>query len=161
MVSEQIESIFGHQVRVRVMGLLRDHAQVLMIHHTGLNDQDELWLPPGGGVEYGESMVDALAREFEEETGLVVKVGDVLCVHEHLSAPLHAIELFFSVVWQSGTLALGSDPETKKKSILKKARWVGVNDLKNKDKNTLHPLFQGIESIDDLFAKQGFFYFGN
>lgn len=160
MGSEQIKSIFGNQIRVRVMGLLRgSHDTVLMIHHTGLNDQNELWLPPGGGVEFGESVSDALIREFQEETGLTIQVGCLLFVHEYLNKPLHAIELFFSVQWQSGVLTLGSDPEIQHQSILREPRWMGVNDLKNRDENMLHPLFRGIKSMDELFAKRGFFYF--
>lgn len=37
---------------------------------------------PGGGVEQGETLEEALLREVKEETGVVVKKGDMLYMHE-------------------------------------------------------------------------------
>jgi 8-oxo-dGTP diphosphatase len=36
------------------------------------------WSLPGGRVEFGETMVEALVREVQEETGLDVVVGDYI-----------------------------------------------------------------------------------
>jgi ADP-ribose pyrophosphatase YjhB (NUDIX family) len=56
---------------------------------------------PGGHVEFGESAVDALTREFMEECGLVVRVGPLLLTHEHRfhrpSGPRHEVNLVFHV----------------------------------------------------------------
>lgn len=161
MGSEEIKSIFGNRIRIRVMGLLVKEDQVLLVDHSGLNAEDELWLPPGGGVEVGEKVATALMREFQEEVGLRVKVGEFLGVNEFIASPLHAIELFFVVEQIGGRLQLGFDPEIKGHSILKEVRWMNINDLKTIPKSCLHWLLQDIETIDDLFAKQGFFNIGN
>lgn len=161
MGSEEIKTIFGNQVRVRVMGLLMQDDQVLLLNHTGLNTENELWLPPGGGVEFGETAAHALKREFEEEVNVSVKVCDFLGVDEFISQDLHAMELIFVVEQISGTLQLGYDPEMKGNSILKEARWMSIQDLRLKNKNCLHRLFQDIDSFDDLFENQGFFNLGN
>ncbi|MEP2024631.1 MAG: NUDIX hydrolase [Reichenbachiella sp.] len=161
MGSEEIKTIFGNQVRVRVMGLLVKDDCILLLNHAGLNQEDELWLPPGGGVEFGESSEEALIREFEEEVNISVKVCDFLGVSEFISNGLHAIELFFVVEQIGGKLRLGSDPEINGNSILKEARWMNIQGLKQLNKNGLHGLFQDIESLDDLFAKRGFFNIGN
>ena len=42
------------------------------------------WGLPGGSVEIGESVMDAVAREVHEETGLIVKVRRLIGVY---SAP--------------------------------------------------------------------------
>jgi 8-oxo-dGTP diphosphatase len=36
------------------------------------------WTLPGGGMEWGESPIETLTREFHEETGLVPDIGPVL-----------------------------------------------------------------------------------
>ena len=55
--------------RIRVSALLRWEGRVLLCRHEK-SGRGEYWLLPGGGVESGESLVDALRRELEEEVGI-------------------------------------------------------------------------------------------
>lgn len=55
-----------------VAGLLRRDGQVLLCHRRhDRRHYPDVWDLPGGRVEPGESLVDALRRELEEELGII------------------------------------------------------------------------------------------
>ena len=60
-------------VRVIVMD---DKNRMLMVcqHHE---DRD-IWMVPGGGIEEGESSLEAAVRDVDEETGLDVQLEKLL-----------------------------------------------------------------------------------
>lgn len=54
-----------------------------------INEKDEIlmvkthnhdWVFPGGQVEVGENVIDALKREIMEEAGVDIEVGEVFCI---------------------------------------------------------------------------------
>lgn len=68
---------YPHHPLVSVGAVIVDRDHVLLIKraHEPLKGA---WSVPGGVVELGETLTDALAREVREETGLEVEVGPVL-----------------------------------------------------------------------------------
>ena len=42
------------------------------------------WEFPGGRVEFGEMLIDAVIREFDEEYGMAIEVLELLSVSDHL-----------------------------------------------------------------------------
>lgn len=68
-------------------------------------------MPPGGGVELGETLEQALAREIDEETGLQIEKKELLWIHEFIEELYHAIEFYFRCEVIGGHLKKGVDPE--------------------------------------------------
>jgi len=106
---------FHHKTRIRACGVLRRGDQLLCLNMYSPVTKQAVWTFPGGGVEVGESLNEAVQREFIEETGLTIEVGELLLINELIQAPFHAIEFYFAVHDPKNTPIstprLGSDPE--------------------------------------------------
>ena len=148
----EIAEIYGNKVRIRVMGLCWQQDALLLVRHD-MGDSD-FWAPPGGGVEFGETLEGALKREFLEETRLEVSVGKFLFGCEFLKNPLHAIELFFEVTYISGKLKAGIDPELQ---IVRSAHFFSTEEIGHIPASGKHGIFSRVESPDKLRYLSGFY----
>lgn len=106
--------------------ILDDSSRVLLVKrlHPPLEGH---WSLPGGLVELGETLAQAVVREVREETGLDIEAGPIVEVVERVQRlPDGRIEYHFVIVdylcmRQGGDAASGSDAEA--------IQWVVVEEL--------------------------------
>ncbi len=140
-IQEAIHKQYGGRIRLRVCGILENNGEYLLINHTDINNNQDFWCGPGGGVEFGETIAAALKREFWEETNLTIEVGKFLGIYEYIQMPLHAVEVFYQVKLVGGELKLGKDPEHKIQ-IINKLEWFSVDKMKELPEKSLHQHFK-------------------
>lgn len=151
-----VDKKFGERVRVRVNGLLIKDNEILLIQHRGLGTKGKLWSPPGGGVDFGEKIEEALRREFKEETGIEVKQARFKFIHEFISPPLHAIELFYEILEAKGDPLKGKDPElSEEEQLIERVKYVSFEDLHIMDNAIKHEILKGKISKELLISSEG------
>jgi mutator protein MutT len=73
-------------IGVGVGAVIVDEAGRLFLAQRGPAAKNErgLWEFPGGSVEFGETLAEALRREMHEEFGIEISVGPLLDVCDHI-----------------------------------------------------------------------------
>lgn len=99
----------GKKVSVRVSGFLARDNKLLLVAHR--KKGEIYWLLPGGGVEFGEPLKTALAREFREELGIRVEVGNLLFACDSIDprGKRHILNVSFRCDYRGGEFRLGRD----------------------------------------------------
>jgi ADP-ribose pyrophosphatase YjhB (NUDIX family) len=130
----------GIEPRIRVSAILRREDRILLCRHE--KGEKEHWLLPGGGVNSGESLVDALHRELLEEVGIAdelpvegpVAIVDSIAPQRSFAAK-HVVHIIFA-----GDLGDRSlEKVSSRDAAVRGHRLFGVGDL---DDVVLHPPIQ-------------------
>jgi 8-oxo-dGTP diphosphatase len=110
---------------IGVGGVVIDEGRTLLIRRGGMPLKGE-WSIPGGLLEVGETLEQGVARELAEETGLEVRVLELIEVFERIfpappaadgtpgdsSRPqYHFVILDYLCEIRGGTLSVGSDAQ--------------------------------------------------
>lgn len=128
-----------------------------MVNHSGLRE-GPLWVPPGGGMEFGSSAPENLVREFMEETGLKISVGKLAFITEYLNPPLHALEVFYHVSAIGGKLITGTDPESvPREQLIREVRFLTLSELDRLPPEAKHGVFRNLPTSGEIMALSGYF----
>jgi ADP-ribose pyrophosphatase YjhB (NUDIX family) len=105
-------------------GIFRD-GKILLVRRAR-EPAKGLYTFPGGRVEFGESLANAVTREVREETGLTIEVLGLAGYREYLPARTgglgHFIILAFAARWVAGEVFLNDE--------LDDAIWRDPGDLR-------------------------------
>jgi 8-oxo-dGTP diphosphatase len=111
--------------------IVDDQQRMLLTWYNGIGFDEAQWSMPGGGVEFDESVQDALVREVLEETGYHAEVGRPLAVHHFVhngegrgGRPFKSVRLFFEATitgGELGTLEVGGSTDF--------AEWVPIDRI--------------------------------
>ena len=80
---------------------------ILAVQHKRPERDEPYWIFAGGGIEKGETIPEAGAREVLEETALVVKITRLLYIREFYDDA--TVEFYMLADYISGTLKVGND----------------------------------------------------
>lgn len=129
-VTALADTNFGPRHPVPAVGayIIRNE-EILLIRRAAEPDKDK-WSIPGGRIEWGETMQEAVKREVLEETGLVVEVGEVAGVIDRIvrqddEIAFHYLIIDFFADVVSGEVCPATD--------VSDCRWVPLSEIRKMD----------------------------
>lgn len=116
--------------------------QILLIRR-GQEPLKGEWSLPGGAVELGETLEQAICREVLEETGLIVEVVDTVKAFDRISRDdagrvrYHYVLIDFLCRVTGGSLACATDAS--------EARWATVDELQGLTPLTIEVIHKALQ----------------
>ena len=93
-----------YSFQIRVTGILIHEGKLLLVKQQVTSDRN--WSLPGGRVEAGETLEDAIIREVKEETGIAVEVNKLLYVCDKPDVMPPILHIAFLLNYVAGQIQL-------------------------------------------------------
>jgi len=123
---------------VCVGAILVDDDRLLLVRRGRGPAQGE-WSVPGGRVEWGETLAEAVVRELAEETGVAGVCGELLGWVERMDDDHHFVILDFAVVALEATDPVAGDDAAE-------AAWVALEEVSG---------LRLVEGLAEFLAERG------
>lgn len=134
--------------RVGVSALVQRDDKILVVRRRNAPNQGQLAFP-GGKLHWGEPLMQGVARELKEETGIVASVDrlleavDVFLTNEHEQITQHFVVLCYLCHWQQGQARANDDAEA--------VYWLSAQELlqRNDISAGVRQVLRGLSNIND------------
>lgn len=120
---QRLSSGPGYPVPIVRAIVLDPQGRALILRRRDTRYEDGAWCLPGGKVDYGDTVEQALARELKEETSLECTASRFLFYQDSLpgeSGDMHCVNLYFTCE-AHGDVSLNSESS--------EYTWIGPNEL--------------------------------
>ena len=134
----------------RVRSIIMDNNKVLTIKRTKKNEV--YFVFPGGGVEKGEELKEALKRECIEELGVEIKIVKKFASERFDRGAIKQMEHFYICEIISGEIGTGAGPEYDADSDyegIHSIEWISIDKSQDCDlrpKNIASKLFNNLKN---------------
>ncbi|KPA13639.1 NUDIX hydrolase, core domain protein [Candidatus Magnetomorum sp. HK-1] len=129
------------KVRLRVAVFVENKGNLLLVHDPVY--QGGCWMLPGGGVKFDETIDMGAEREVLEETGINIKITDLIGLREiwependypqNHKLVRRSFEITLRGIYKSGGINITKNPSNKYDSIARviDCKWFKISNLKN------------------------------
>lgn len=113
------------KIRIRTGIAIIHQQKLLMVPHFSEN-RPTRWYLPGGKIEFGERIEEAVLRELKEETGISASIVDFIDINERIEPHYHSISLCFLGQYLGGKIKAEVHPKYGQKE----PKWFAPEELK-------------------------------
>jgi len=118
-IPEKVQSLMKLRKPKIIVGIVAKNKNKYLLARENLESGREMWLIPGGKVEFGESLETAAKRELEEETGIIAKSLKFLVFKEAIFPEYNYHSIIFFFLTETKQTKLSPDIEGK----VQEAKW--------------------------------------
>lgn len=118
------------KINVRIYGIVVNANNELLVTHE-VRKEFEMTKLPGGGLEWGEGLIDGLKREFIEELNWDIEVHDVFYITDYFQvSSFNANDQVLSIYYTVSFVRNRTTPHMPNEGEFIEFQWIPLQELK-------------------------------